>query len=419
MNSFLKNPLKILDWFLSHEQSKSIDAIMRGRLIVSWMLIFVVLNPILFFLMDETSVSVFVLLPCYFFAELAGLYLIKRSFSPERVFAVIVLLSQVLVAFAIGLQNPVASDLFYSYFIFAAVIGLFVTDRMLSLSLQVSNVMVTGLSCLIFLKKLNGADWSIPNPTEGRVFLNSVANQVAFLVVIAVVLKIRKFAQNDIDQEIEWQQRTLRLGDLTSMTREMQVLLSEPVRSLNADFESLKSADDSSRMDVMETKLDELLLISQSFSWLYRAFSLEESSSIPSSSFLQQLRVLLSAKVKEGGWDFSINHPGQPFEIFGPLPSIMLFLFSIVVQILEGEASCAKKELSLELDRTEKFITWKLSWPNLEAKPKKSWFTSESPASSMRQELIGDLMWVCDAEIQEFEEPFVQGLLISGAWRPV
>lgn len=415
MNFLLNGLLNILDNFLSPEHRKSIDAAMRGRMAVFYLLFMIFLNAFIIVFASPSNVYAFEALPIFILVEILCLVLIKKSFSPEKImggFACLGAFSLVLPSSQLGSVDP---TFFYNFLFAVMVAGLFVMNPKLNLVLQFLIFLAFVLCFLIVVKNFPESSWSTVSHGVDQMLFNTVISQVALLILIAMILKIRIIAQNDIDQEAEWQQRSMRLEELSTMTRTMQVLLAGPTQTLQVEFGSLKSGHDAASMSRIETELDKLVLISQSLSWIYRAFRQEASSSILSTLFLQQLSTLPSSKIKEEGWTLETRHPEKPFEIYGPLPSLMLLLFSMIVQILEEHAR-EERQLTVELDSSEKMVTWRLRWPMEGGSQKEKHFAEDRPASSTRQELIRELTQVCNAEIRESEGQDVHELTICGAW---
>jgi hypothetical protein len=135
---------------------------------------------------------------------------------------------------------------------------------------------------------------------------------------------------------------------------------------------------------------------------------------------MQQLEILLSSKIKEEGWTLGVEHPRPPVEINGPIPSIMLFLFTIVIQIVESPQPHEKRQLSIVSNREGKLISWKMRWPSearvVEPIGDLALKEEQFSTTSMRQEMIRELTLTCNAEVQESRDQRDNQILIRGAW---
>lgn len=248
-------------------------------------------------------------------------------------------------------------------------------------------------------------------------------NGFGSVCLIQIYLKIKSIMQSELDQELDWRLRSARLAEIASMTQTMHALMSQPLEAIQRhrlalmQFSSLESCDRTTRR--MQREIDALVQVSQSFSWIYRAFQFEESCSASSDILFHQLQTLLGLKIKEAGWILKARPIDQAVPLSGPIPSLMLLLFSIVVQILENSPAQELKFLEIDLSRSEKDLNWTLSWP--EEDECLAFFNERTQPvgtsiSTLRKDLIHDLREVCEAKMQEYVQEGFRYLQISGSW---
>lgn len=394
---------------------------MRARMAIFYFLFQACMNAIhLVFSLFWTSVDLLTFLPAF---ALFGfcLFLIKKSVSPEKVVAGFLTLSLMTVIVAVKNSHIIDINILSSFVFFLTITGLIISK--LNIRLMLLTVAIAGTLVSYYLLAGKSADQSLilpPRQASGIMFIAAMANIFATYLIIGMVLRIKSIAQDAKDQELEWQHRRVRLEDLSSMTQTMRLLIDRPFHAFQRYLLKLEKKHELTTLQKMQGELDDLLLISKSFGWIYRAYREEGSSAILSTALLQQLQVLLSSKIREEGWTLASRHDGQPVEVFGPIPSIMLFLFTVVNQILEGPQPKEMKQMSMEIDSMGNVITCKLSWPFGFRSDERSMFRlvkEKKPQDSLRQELIRELSQICNADIQYRRDKSFEQLLISGSWR--
>lgn len=255
---------------------------------------------------------------------------------------------------------------------------------------------------------------SSPHEAPG-VLIPLTMTVVLYFLAFLMLRRIRNIAQRELDQVIEWQDRVKVLDEVSSITRITRTLLVGPLNSFRDELQTLGRKEEKPQIDRMQNLLEELLLISQSFAWIYRAHGGAGSYSVLSSRLMRQLEVLLTSKAEEQGWTFEAEHRGSPIEVFGPIPKIVLFLFTLSAEILKEPQPSDKLHLTLEFDSREKQVTWKLRWPYALGyqSPRDLQQGELSSEGSDRQEMIRDLSQACAARIHYSREQGFQEILIS------
>lgn len=270
-------------------------------------------------------------------------------------------------------------------------------------------VLILSATFLAFLSIVSRSGFVLNvSPAALAISLNFfLASMIAHCIIFSMILKIKGIAQMDLNLEVIWQERVRRLEEVSSMTKAMRNLLIRPIEAFSRNLIRLRQDPDGFEVVALQKQLDELVLISKAFGWIFRAHSGEESLSITSSAFMSQLEALLSIRAQEKGWALRIEHKGQSIEISGPVPAIMYFLYSISVQIF-GEAPYENRQLSMEFEHRENSVTWKVSWP----------LSTQGFSVAPLQELIRDLMKAGNASIQRSRNRSAHQLLVSGPRLP-
>lgn len=411
--------LKIIDFFLSPTNRASGETRMRARMLVFFLLFYGFLDVIALL-----SVSNLLGWLEYFGVWLSLItsvslpFLIKKSYSPDTILLAAVTSFLLILVPGIAYSEFLNPNYLNGFLVMIWMSCLIAND----LRIRVAALSMTFLGSIIALLSLSHKPDSYFHiaPEAGHAtFANVLVNMIAQLVIFSMCLRIRSIAQDDLNQEIDWQQRLIELDELSSMTKAMRSLFIRPIESIRLDLLDLTKQPDASVLDRIKKPLDELLLISQSFSWIYRAHGRGGTYSLLSSSLLRQVEVLLSSKMEEEGWSFGIKHSGKPVEIYGPVPSLVLVLFTLIVQILEDPQPYEKRRLSLEFLQKGKWTIWKLTWP---FDPDSVGNIAEGESSSrvaLRKELIQDLTRACNANIlhSHDQEQNARQILISGSWQ--
>lgn len=421
MTSLLHAPLKFIDGFLIHSRLGSGESRRHARMIVFYLLFLFATNSLRFVFSRFYSPIETLFLLVNSCAPALCLLLIKRSFSPEKVVTGLVffLLTELTLTTVVG---KVINANFMSIYAMILTSACFVIVSLKLRLLILFAVLLGNALCYWAIYEMSIDPHRIILYGELEDDLFKVVTRAMSITIFALItIKIRNVSQREMELEIEWQQRALRLEELSSVTKSMCFLLDRPTRILSYDIDILCREQDAASLDRIEEELSELVLVSQSLGWIYRAYRQEGASSILSTTLMLQLQVLLSSKVREKGWTLSTSHPGQPVEVFGPIPSLTLILFTVIAQIVDGPKEQQQKELSLEFQQKGSLLIWNLRWPLPfhEAEDAQSLARDEKASNLiLRQELIQELTKVCKADIHKSQEGGIRQMQISGAWKP-
>lgn len=422
MKPFSTFLMPILDRFVNPIHRETAESRMRARMIVFYFLFQLVLDMIGLALASMLPFFEVVVISLYVLIVVTCLALIRLGVSPEKVASsyIILSLSAVLVIIlTTGTSSLIDFNLVNSFNFTLAIGGLVIPSKKIRRFIVLFLTFGNGL-LFSFLRYRSENDLLT---VTSQMAMITVFTHLGFLLCLtAMILKIRSIAQKDIDQETEWQQRRSRLEETSSMTRTLRMLWDKPIHSFQNNLAILKRAHDTKSMIRMQGDLNELRLISQSFSWIYRAFREEGTSSILSTALFEQLQVLLSTKLREEGWTIRVKQPQQAVEVHGPIPTIMLFFFTILSEILDEGLPLEQRRLSLELEQGGNLLTWTLTWPGpiqeLEEQPALDFSDVLSPASK-RRELIRELTLACNADIRGFQSQGLRRMQIHGPWQGI
>lgn len=242
------------------------------------------------------------------------------------------------------------------------------------------------------------------------------------IIPIFIYIAFRDLMQRELEQESDWQARSVRLNEVNSMTKSMYALMKRPLNHLDRywkDFYGNTSFEDEAIQDEIAKGLDELIEVSRSFGWIYRAYRNEGTCVAPSSQLFQNLQTLISQKIEDSGWELQVLPANMDAEIRGPIPSMMLLIFTIVVQIIELSELQQMKFLELQLAQRENRVNWLLSWPSEKVGSilaPRSPGQKEPSITTLRGDLIQDLRESCQANFLEYEERGSRFFQISGDW---
>lgn len=227
--------------------------------------------------------------------------------------------------------------------------------------------------------------------------------------------------QVELDREAEWQLRNAKLAEISSMARSMYALMSRPLKSTSDIRLRLVHdlpSEDNDALDMMQVEIDELIRISQSFAWMYRAFQSQGDYSASSDQLIAQLQILLRLKFDESGWKWKSNSM-EALEITGPIPSIMVLLYSIIILIVENYKKQYRKRMQIGLNRIDSLVSWTLSWPVESERVEnilKVDFQDDITLNGLRRDLVKDLLQASGAVIQEDVLEGFRILQVTGPW---
>lgn len=413
----LRKIFRFVDTFIPAETAPSLQTRFRFRLVVilyfvsiffgsafliSTILIGLEKSPLV--LMVSLSVTL----------NIVGILLIRKAYSAEKIVVANICIGFTITVFdvlaitksIVPAINVFSSNLLLAFLVFPeAKIRIF--------------VMAWGLACTVACLALAGR-FGISLPALASPMLETMTSSVismilGLLILIFVYLKIKGITEKELNQEHEWQERSLQLNEISSMTSIMRSLMNLPLQAFMSDWRAFRSEPADERTKArMRRELDDLMSISQSFSWIYRAYRREKACAALSQTLLQHLQVLLSFKVAETGWSLNAKPVERSVEIYGPIPSMMLLLFSTILQILESDQPEELRRLYVHVHHEGESIKWTISWPDSSRDGARQWLDQEN--LSPRNEMIEDLKKACLATIDEYEDEGLRHLQISGAW---
>lgn len=283
--------LNTIDFFLSPRNLVSVETRMRARMAIFTFLFWTILNAVLLF--SAVFLSKFEIFSASFFlaANACAAYLIKRSFSPEKVclsFSLLTASFQIMIVLYVKNWAPLISVTFLNIIYINCLI---VRDSRKRFALLGAIVFATLLAAAILFKKESNAFWSysVTNPTILIYLILSLFN---YFVSFSMVSKIKTLAQKDLYLEVLWQERARRLDDASTVAKAMRNVLVGPVEAVKNRIEQLKKDPDQPTMDDLRIQLDELLLISKAVGSIHRAQTSEEALAT-SGTFMTELESLL------------------------------------------------------------------------------------------------------------------------------
>lgn len=426
--------IKVLDFFLPEKILAAAEMRLRARFTVSIFLVAAFFDLIPFvtqaFYQLGLSESDFGwkagqldFFGIYFVLNCSCLILIRKSFSLEKVFVGY---------FFLFTLNFIVDTLLYSQsllsmsqnFAVAVMTAVFLIAPNPRIRVVVVLVTIANHTICFSIAGQEGIRFIYPPEYYGY-FVAQIT--VFWIVLLAIYLKIKTLTQKELDQEVEWQQRIERLAGITSMTKSMGELWRKPIEVFLKDWrlflQHQLGPEAGSFADRMQEKLDDIVEVSQSYGWIFRAYRQETSSSVSSEVILHHLQVLLGSKARDDGWILNAHPSQNSFEIYGPIPSIILLLFSAIAEILE-RPEVEHPRLEIEVGRDKSIVLWKLSWPSGGLNPgffdpkdvSMSASSLSSPAGNPSQDLIQDLLQSCGAKAHGFRDDGFHYLHIQGAW---
>lgn len=410
--------LRIVDFFLSRRNLVSAESRMRARIIVFTLLFWVFLDVLALLSAKLMTWDDIIVISVCLVVNVILAFLIKNAYSPEKVtlsYIALIQFIQVLGIYFSRAPNPFLVAVFISGIYTACLIINDLRQRIAVLCIALTS---TFLAYLCFFGKMGGEFLTFPANAASGALTFQLASTVAQFVTLSMVSKIKEIAQGDLDLEIEWQDRMKRLGEVSSMTNTMRRLLAHPIETLRRDLKEIEQAPDPFTEGRLQRQLDELLLISQSCGWIYRAHENQGSFSISSSTLMKQVEVLLSTKAEDDLWTIEVKHKGQSVDIYGPIPLIVLFLYTFTVHVLEQGQPHELRRLSLEFEHREERAIWTMRWPFPARESGLARDSSDRISSvSMQEDLARDLTHKYNADIQRLRDQDNHQVLLTGPWR--
>lgn len=358
--------LKIIDSFLDSKSLTSAEAKMRARMALVFFLFHFSLGMIILLGRPFLSGFEYIRAAYLFLICIICLALIKKGVSPDKLlppYLANLCLTALLSVLRFGPANNLDVNSPFMFEMIVAIACLIIVDFRIRLSIVFLVIVSSSLCFWHYASSSKSLVTLSSGPIDGILF-KIVVNMVFLAILLGMSLRIRRIAQIDVDQEIEWQIRNAKLGELTSTVKSMIQLFSGPMYNFQKNLQDLSPGSNESLETRVQQNIDELLVISQSFGWIFRAHRPETPSSMLSSTLLNHLGILLSPACQERGWILDTRHGGNPVHIWGPIPSIMLFLFTISAQMLERATVSENQSLYLELEAREGLIVLKLRWKN-------------------------------------------------------
>lgn len=412
----IRTILKAIDKSLPPDIWASKDRVLRTRSMVFYFYLDISLYIFVIFVFPSTRGPLYSLLSrvCFMLFDITCLYLIKKSFDIGKIIGAYIFVETVSASYAIFTYQEGTSSNTFIAFPLIMLLALFLSNwktRIIFLAMIVS----------LTLSFLRLSSIRIFDQMNGYVLVSAIA--LFTIGPIYIYLKSRSIMQDDLDHETEWQIRNAKLAEISVMTRTMHSLMNLPLKDFSDEYSNLTknaaSSDNTILLDKMQHNIDDLVRISQSYAWMYRAFQKEGDSSASSDVLVMHLQTLSSLAFEKWGWEWRLKPKAEPVEISGPVPSLMLLLFCIIIQVVENPPSQGSNFIQLEVNRTDNGVNWILSWP-AENEYQKSILDGNGgdslSLSAMRRDLILDLQKACGATLSEYQKDTLRVLKVSGAW---
>lgn len=405
----LREIFKFLDYFLPPGAWESKEAVLRARVGISFfsfnlLTLLLILLPIVG---DKPDILMRLLLAAF---NCSCLFLIKRSYPVGRLLLIYVFVTVLsFLALLVRFPGKIVEPLAYAY-----------STVMILLVLLFSNLKSRiFIVALIFtwslLTWILAKDASIVVALGPTWIFNVIFPSIATIALIYVYLRLKAILQEELDREIEWQLHNARIAEISAMTRTMSSLMIKPLATVRRNLlETVDHPMAGNELENMESELKDLTEVSQSFGWIYRAYRDDGSYCASSETLLRHLRTLLSTRFESAGWRLIAKPIRENVELCGPIPSMMLLLFSKASQIVENSDNQDSRRLEMEISHDRGFITWTFSWPSEGREAREA--VKERASANVDQTFVQDLSVACNAQIREFEGQGAYHLSISGAW---
>lgn len=417
----IRTILKFIDKALPPDIGASKDKVLRTRVIV-FILGFDILSAIIVGIFKAlTSTPRFDSISAVFgLVALEGvcLYLIKKGYDVGKIIGVYILIIILPFSYKILAQRVLISAGIFIWIPSFTLLLLLLSDWKTRIPFFMLILMVP-LACLPLGTPLKSS------PPIGGIIIAVFIIALITVGIISVYLKSRNIMQEELDHEIEWQFRNARLAEISAITRSVHFLMGMPLKAFSDEWLSMAwnapAKNNEISLNKMQQQIEELVRISQSYSWMYRAFQKEGKSSASSDLLVTHLQTLSKIPFDEGGWKWKSKVKAESIEISGPIPSLMLLLFCITIQIVEQTPSEGMDTIQLDVNQKDKWVIWVFSWPE-ETESQRSILngTDEDKDAlslgGMRKDLIQDLQQACAAKLLEYKKGDLHVLQVSGAW---
>lgn len=402
--------LAIIDKCLPNDILASKDKVLRARVLFIYVFVDVLFNSFYFFQMfsaPSLDLVAFSVNLSGILIEVLCLYLLKKSYPPGLLVGIYLIM---VTSFTTVMYNVYQEHLSAESFAWIPTLlltVLLVSDRKAQ---------------LFFFALVTGWSLSLISIIPGIRFENAVKADVVFWLPYSVLPVIgflyvyqrsRQILQDEFDQEMEWQLRNAKMAEISEMSRTVEGLMRSPIKSVRDQLDRLIStcSENAEKQAArLEHEIEELLRISQSFSWMYRAFRKESGFIASSELLLNQIRTLLRTKFESAGWEIKPAFEGRDIEITGPVPSLMFLLFSLASEITKAPSDGERRLLAMGPKEIGSSVLWILSWPYEDG-------ARDLPTGRPRHDLILELEALCNAEIHEYVEDGSHFLQVSGGWK--
>lgn len=284
-------------------------------------------------------------------------------------------------------------------------------------------------SCAIvcfFAMQENG--FAIPYGMDQEKFIAQLVFSTAAKAVIAVLtinfyVRVKSIAEHDLENEMNWQMQSLKLGEISMMTQLLVPHLKIPLEGFRRELSKLKTDINLITpvfLQAMQVDVSAMTRIAQGTAWIYKAYRNESIGRTPSSVFQDQIAYLLTRKTEAARTQIQmIIEPHEEFTLEGPLPTVLLLILTLFERTL-SRMTPYSNSLRIETIRTNGTILWRIkNHRNDERADHEMIHDADNEginAQSLRDELIEELILLSKATIKEGFQGEDRILEVSGAW---
>jgi hypothetical protein len=229
---------------------------------------------------------------------------------------------------------------------------------------------------------------------------------IAHTMVYACMLGLdisNRWRSQQLHKEKDWYIRSSKLQELSSLVHIASLQMAKPLLILKDYLPDLlrRPHADLKRLGVVEGHLESLMRVSRSLSWLHQSHRTGSISESAMDIYLDQLRILLSNRAEQSGWQLLLEAQPEHMNLKGPLVSLTLLLICLGQRVIDAYNASSDNCLQIRLVAEEGYISWIVSWPTDAESIIAKDGSLEELEQSIRDAMINALTRECCAVLQE------------------
>lgn len=268
-----------------------------------------------------------------------------------------------------------------------------------------------------------GASISQTNVLDS-LFLGTLYKGILILFCMYWYVYFKRLSERELQENIRRRVRSAQLDEIANTLKTLVPEFHRPLMELEQCISARLAVGLSpGREDMMrlEDSIQQMIKVTQSVGWVYRAYRNETIGEVHSRYFKDQLEILLKGKAHQLAWDLKVHNPTRSCTLAGPMPLVILLILSLVDHVLNALKPSPGRLLEIELHCEATALVCLLRWRHggeifSLVQGEKERLAINMSSTDFRLELIGELVHSCKARLELIRDEDLDTISVRGEW---